>query len=103
MGAKGERGEPLTDDEVLEISKKFEEKKESIKNDKLFGETTVSNDKILDSVCREYNIDSINLLDDRTLEIYKLFQFYKNAPHLINNAAWFEAVIILNQLEPRLF
>lgn len=104
MGLKGKRGEPLTDEEVIEISQKFEEKKESIKNDKLFSETNISNDKILDSVCREYDLDSINLVDDRTLEIFKLYQYYKySTPHKINNAVFFEAVVLLRQLEPRLF
>src|SRR5574338_1415553 len=103
MGLKGKRGEPLTDDEVLEISKRFEDKKESIKNDKLFSETSISDDKILDSVLREYDLDSINLIDDRTLQIYKLYQFYKYNPHIIDNAVFYEAVFLLRQLEPRLF
>lgn len=47
--------------------------------------------------------DSINIVDDRTIQIIKDYQFYKYAPHLINNYAWKEAVIILNQLQPRLF
>jgi hypothetical protein len=47
--------------------------------------------------------DSINIADDRTIQIIKDYQFYKYAPHKINNNAWKEAVTILNQLQPRLF
>ncbi len=46
--------------------------------------------------------DSVNLIDDRTIEILRDYQFYKFAPHKIDNPAWKEAVIILNRLTPSL-
>jgi len=46
--------------------------------------------------------NSIDILDDRTLEILRDYQFLKFAPHTINNYAWKEAVILLNQLQPKL-
>ena len=47
--------------------------------------------------------NSIEILDNRTIEIMQDYQFYKNAHHVVNNSVWKQAVIILNQLEPRLF
>jgi hypothetical protein len=47
--------------------------------------------------------NSIEIIDERTIEIMQDYQFYKNAPHIINNSVWKKAYIILNQLEPRLF
>lgn len=43
------------------------------------------------------------LADRRTLDILRKYEFYKNAPHLIDDYVWFEAVIILNKQQPRLF
>lgn len=40
--------------------------------------------------------------DRRTLDIMKKYEMYKNAPYLIDNSIWFEAVQILNKLQPRL-
>jgi len=47
--------------------------------------------------------NSIEIADGRTIQILEDYQFYKNAPHTINNSVWKKAVIILNQLEPRIF
>lgn len=46
----------------------------------------------------------MQLSDKRTLQILKEYEFYKQAPHLgFDNQAWFEAVVILNKIQPRIF
>lgn len=43
------------------------------------------------------------LADERTMDILQKYDFLQNATHLINNSVWFDCVIILNKLKPRLF
>ena len=42
--------------------------------------------------------DTVNLIDERAMDIYEHYQFYKYAPHLIDNYPWFRSVNILNQI-----
>ena len=57
-------------------------------------------DKKLSQVCNELGLyDTINILDFRTSELMKMYEFYKHAPHLIDNELFMEAVIILNNFE----
>jgi len=37
------------------------------------------------------------------MDILQKYDFLQNATHLINNSVWFDCVIILNKLKPRLF
>jgi hypothetical protein len=51
-----------------------------------------------------FNIeDTMMLADERTMDILQKYDFLQNATHLINNPVWFESVILLNKLKPRLF
>ena len=43
--------------------------------------------------------DTINLIDERVIDIYEKYQFYKYAPHLIDNYIWLRSVMILNQIQ----
>jgi len=43
------------------------------------------------------------LADERTMDILQKYDFLQNATHLINNSVWFDCVILLNKLKPRLF
>lgn len=47
--------------------------------------------------------DTMNIPDNRTIELLKDYEFYKYSPHLINNAVWKEAYILMSKLEPRMF
>ena len=42
--------------------------------------------------------DTVNLIDERIANIYEHYQFYKYAPHMIDNYPWFRSVNILNQI-----
>ena len=43
------------------------------------------------------------LADERTMDILMKYDFLQNATHLINNSIWFQCVILLNKLKPRMF
>jgi|SRR5690606_34667416 len=43
-------------------------------------------------------INPIQLVDERTAQIFDLYWFYIYQPHLINNKAWFESVKRLNRI-----
>lgn len=48
----------------------------------------------------------MQIIDKRTIDILKTYEFYKNSPEKAFDpipAIWFEAVVILNRLTPRLF
>ena len=47
--------------------------------------------------------DTMILSDERTMDILTKYDFLQNATHLINNMVWFNSVILLNKLKPRLF
>ncbi len=47
--------------------------------------------------------DTMILADERTIDILMKYDFLQNATHLINNPIWFQCVIILNKLKPRMF
>ena len=47
--------------------------------------------------------DTICLTDERTIDLLRKFQFYKYSPHLIDNPVWFEAYLILDKFEVRVF
>ena len=82
------------------ISNKFEEKAELMKGMKIKPTTA----KILDSTLFELGItDTINLTDDRTMDILLKYEFLQNATHTIDNQVWMDSVIILNRLKPRMF
>ena len=60
--------------------------------------------KKLEQICLEVGLhDTINLIDERTLQLMELYEGYKNAPHLIDKKIFLEIVMILNQYQPRLF
>ncbi len=90
-----------TQDELMElVGNKFEEKAELMKGMK--SKPTAA--KILDSTLWDLGItDSINLTDDRTTDILLKYEFLQNSTHSINNQVWFDSVIILNRLKPRMF
>ena len=43
------------------------------------------------------------LADDRTIDILKKYDFFQADPSKINNSVWFEAVILLSKMKPKLF
>ena len=43
------------------------------------------------------------LADERTMDILTKYDFLQNATHKINNKVWFDNVILLNKMKPRLF
>lgn len=43
------------------------------------------------------------LADERTMDIIKKYEFLQNSTHSINNRVWFESVLLLNKMKPRLF
>ena len=51
--------------------------------------------------------DTVNLFDNRTIDLLHKYQFYKYTPHLIDSQVWFDAFIIIDNLEksltPRFF
>ena len=82
------------------VSNKFEEKAELMKGMK----TKPTAAKILDSTLFELGIiDTINLADDRTINILMKYEFLQNATHTIDNQVWMDSVVILNRLKPRMF
>ncbi len=48
-------------------------------------------------------VNKIDIIDKRTLQIIKLYFFYQNDVSKIDNNIWFEAVTILNQLNKKEF
>ncbi len=82
------------------VSSKFEEKAELMKGMK--SKPTMA--KILDSTLFELGItDTVNLTDDRTMDILLKYEFLQNSTHSIDNQVWMDSVIILNRLRPRMF
>ncbi|MFA5773001.1 MAG: hypothetical protein WC974_09750 [Thermoplasmata archaeon] len=60
--------------------------------------------KKLSQICLELGIkDTMNLLDERTVQLIELQEHYVNAPHMIDNMIFFDANRILNQYKPRMF
>lgn len=66
--------------------------------------------KLVDRIELKHVLDNIGLdntmqlSDKRTLQILKEYEFYKQAPHLgFDNQAWFESVVLLNKIQPRMF
>jgi hypothetical protein len=47
--------------------------------------------------------DTICLADDRTIDLLRKFQFYKYSPYKIDNPVWYEAYLILDKFEVRVF
>ncbi len=47
--------------------------------------------------------DTMILADERTIDILMKYDFLQNATHLINNSIWFQCVILLNKMKPRMF
>ena len=100
-------------------------------SEKLGGSTFESLDELIDAVFDEYqskcelvrkdtknktNIkmkadvlwgfgieDTMILADERTMDILNKYDFLQNATHLINNKVWFDCVLLLNKMKPRLF
>ena len=56
---------------------------------------------IKDSIWK-LGLTPFNLIDKRTEDILNKYEFYKNAPYLIDNEPFYESTIILNKLQPRL-
>ena len=51
-------------------------------------------------------IQPMQICDNRTLQILDTYEFYKNSPDKAFNPIphiWFDSVIILNKIQPRLF
>ena len=62
----------------------------------------IEKSKKIDQICKESGIhDTINLIDDRTIMLISLFQYYNSnttpsAPY--NNSIWFDTVLICEQI-----
>ena len=64
----------------------------------------INEGKKLKQICYELGLDdTANLLDERTIQLMQLYEFYKSAPHLIEKTIFMDTVVILNQYQPRLF
>lgn len=66
--------------------------------------------KLVDRIELKHVLDNIGLdntaqlSDKRTLQILKEYEFYKNAPYMGSDClAWFESVVLLNKIQPRMF
>ena len=100
MNGKGTK--QITDEEIDLIFSEFESDKKRLKEDPDFKEQNLSDEKIMNGVLNRLGIiDTINIPDMRTFQLIKEYEFYRYAPHLINNSVWKEAYIILSRLEPR--
>lgn len=71
---------------------------------------TLEDRKLVDRIELRHVLDNIGLentaqlSDKRTLQILKEYEFYKCAPHLgFDNLPWFESVVLLNEIQLRLF
>lgn len=42
--------------------------------------------------------DTVNLIDDRTAQLIRLYEYYKNNPSQLDYGIFFDTVIILNPL-----
>lgn len=101
---EGKRTTTFDDETIKEIFNEFENVKKQLTDDPLFKDEILSDEKIMNSALFNLGItDTINIPDDRTTEIINDYEFYKYAPHLINNAVWKEAVILISRLQPRMF
>lgn len=86
-------------EELIEAVWEEYQDREQSKDD---NETKIEN-KISD-VCWYLGLtDTICLADDRTIDLLRKFQFYKYSPHLIDNPVWYEAYLILDKFEVRMF
>ena len=88
-----------TQQELIDsVAEEFESRQKSKKESE-------SNETIrISDVCWYFGLeDTINLIDERTLDLLQKFQFYKYSPHLIDNPVWYQAYLILDKLEPRMF
>jgi hypothetical protein len=59
---------------------------------------------VLDKLCigKEYEVDTMQIADKRTLKIMKMYEFYKNNPSAASDSyIWFESVYMLSKLEPK--
>ena len=86
-------------EELIEaVWDEYQEREQSKKE----SESKVEN-KISD-VCWYLGLqDTICLADERTIDLLRKFQFYKYSPHLIDNPVWYEAYLILDKFETRIF
>jgi hypothetical protein len=67
-------------------------------------EDEFNQEKKLHQICFEIGLNNtVNLLDQRTIQLCELYEGYKNAPHLIDKKIFLETVVILNQYQPRMF
>jgi len=58
------------------------------------------------SIWEGEEIEPMQIMDKRTSDILRLYEFYKNSPEKAFEDVphiWFESVIILNKIQPRLF
>ena len=85
-------------DELIEaIYDEYEKKVELTKGKKI----TIKIDK---DILYIFGIENTMILaDERTMDILMKYDFLQNATHLINNSIWFNCVILLNKLKPRMF
>jgi hypothetical protein len=86
------------------------EKLEVKNEDELFGLITLalsdpSNKEMpFTQILKHLGIEPMQLVDRRTMDIIMNYEAYRNNPfQFIDNQLWFESVIILNKLQPRLF
>jgi hypothetical protein len=87
-------------DELIEsIFEEYHKKLELTKGNK---KITIKLDK---DILYIFGIEENTMIcaDERTMDIITKYDFLQNATHLINNKVWFDSVILLNKLKPRLF
>ena len=87
-------------DELIEdIFEEYGKKLELTKGNK---KITIKLDK---DILYMYGIEDNTMVcaDKRTMDIIQKYDFLQNATHLINNKVWFDSVILLNKMKPRLF
>ena len=86
-------------DELIEaIYDEYENKIELTKGNKKISI------KLEKDVLYVFGIENTMILaDESTIDILTKYDFLQNATHLINNAVWFQCVILLNKLKPRMF
>ena len=55
--------------------------------------------KQLTDILNEAGIqDTVNLIDDRTIQLLKLYEFYKNNPSQLDYGIFFNIVLLLNPI-----
>lgn len=66
-------------------------------------ESPFNEGKKMSQVCLELGLkDTVNLIDERTVQLYELYEAYKNSFQLVNKKIFLDALVIFNQMQPRI-